>query len=543
MQHIKIFDTTLRDGQQCPGAGMTFAQNIEYAQLAAKINIDVLEAGFPSASHQDYAIVHAIARMYAEHETSPQVAALSQLRTTQVEKTIQALEPLIPSKRARLHVYLPVSPALMTASLGQQAKDKKQLLKSTAEMITLGVKAGLEVEFSPEGYSRMEENFDFVTDLITAAIEAGADIINCPDTIGGACYLQKHNYFVEHMKTHAQLMDALFPQRNICWSVHCHNDYGLALDNSMRAVFDGPATQIEGCFNGVGERAGNVALEQCLMYINTFGNTKDHEKKCFTQAHLPVIREISDFVDQHMLQRQPHWPISGTNAAKHSSGGHTNAILKNTQAYQPFDPSEVGQGISFVFGPLSGSNHAQAIIHKHGYVCDAHERHSITQWIKDYSSDRRKGLTDEEFMQAYFAYRQPIQVEHFEYTHSTGHNVFKMQCHIFGKAQEIIVRGHSDKTALTALHHSLEQQFQPFSIESYRSESKERGRNAVSYASISIACNHRFYTGTADDQNIEISALKALVDAVNQALIDVYYSQQQSPEARQQTVANAVVQE
>lgn len=523
MQHIKIFDTTLRDGQQCPGAGMTFAQNIEYAQLAAKINIDVLEAGFPSASHQDFKIVHTIASMFADNKTSPQVAALSQLRAAQVEKTIQALEPLIPSKRARLHVYLPVSPVLMTASLGPEANNKNLLLKKTAQMIKLGVNSGLEVEFSPEGYSRMADNFDFVTELIGTAIEAGASIINCPDTIGGACYLQGQNYFVEHMKTHAERMKTLFPDRDITWSVHCHNDFGLALDNSMRAVFDGPATQIEGCFNGVGERAGNVALEQCLMYIKAFGNA-DAEHSYYTQANHQVIREISDFVDQHMLQRQPHWPISGNNAAKHSSGGHTNAILKNAQAYQPFDPSDVGQSISFVFGPLSGSNHAQTIINKNGYICEPHERHTITQWIKDHSAERRKGLTDVEFMQAYFAYRQPIKVNSFEYSHGSGHNSFKMHCQLFGRPQEITVESQSERTALTALHHSLEARFQPFMIESYRSQSKERGKEATSYASISISYDNGFYTGKGADTNIEISALKALIDAVNKALIDQHYS-------------------
>ena len=537
MQQIKIFDTTLRDGQQCPGAGMTFAQNIEYAQLAAKINVDILEAGFPSASEQDFKIVHTIASMFAHKQTSPQVAALSQLRAAQVEKTIEALDPLIPSHRGRLHVYLPVSPALMTASLGASANNKKQLLKDTSEMIQLGLNAGLEIEFSPEGYSKMAENFDFVTDLIGTAIDAGASIINCPDTIGGACYLQGQNYFVEHMKTHAQLMQQQFPERDITWSVHCHNDYGLALDNSMRAVFDGPATQIEGCFNGVGERAGNVALEQCLMYIKNFGDVSGRNEKYRTQAQHHVIREISDFVDKHMLKRQAHWPISGKNAAKHSSGGHTNAILKNTQAYQPFDPSEVGQRISFVFGPLSGSNHAQAIIQQNGYVCAPDERHQITQWIKDYCSDRRKGLTDEEFMQAYFSYRQPIQVDHFEYAHSSENNVFKMQCHIFGEAEEITVKGQSDNTALTALHQSLEQRFQPFMIESYRSESKERGQDAKSHASISISYNNHFYTGKAADNNIETSALRALINAVNAALIDQYYSLDYKPQQQAAAVA------
>ncbi len=523
MKHIKIFDTTLRDGQQCPGAGMSYTKNIEYAQLASKINIDILEAGFPSASAEDYKIVNQIAKMYAQQAHSPKVAALSQLRADQVKQTIQSLAPLIPSKRAILHVYLPVAPELMKASLGSYANDKSQILRDIHDLIQMAVTAGLEVEFSPEAYSQMGENFDFTTEVISAAIAAGATTINCPDTIGRSCYLEGDDYFVNHMNQHANIMKSRFPSKEITWSVHCHNDFGLALDNSMRAVFQGPATQVEGCFNGIGERAGNVALEQCIMYLRTFGSknqTEPYQSQCQTRH----ISKISDFVNQHMLPRQPHWPISGDNAAKHSSGGHTNAILKNAHVYQPFKPSDVGQSISFVFGPLSGSNHAQSIIQKHGYVCDHDERQEIMQSIKDFHSNRRKGLTNEEFMQAYFAYRAPIKVSEINFEKINNERHFTMQANVFNEAKQIDFVCPDNDTATTALHRYLTENFAPFKIQSYRSESKEPGRHAEAYATVSIVSDHEFFQGKAHDRDIESAALKALIDAYNRLLIEQHYA-------------------
>ncbi len=521
MKHIKIFDTTLRDGQQCPGAGMSYSKNIEYAQLAAKINIDILEAGFPSASSEDFKIVNHIAQMYAKQRKSPKVAALSQLREDQVEKTIEALMPLVPSGRAILHVYLPVAPELMKASLGSYADDKKQILEDTKQMIKMAVTAGLEVEFSPEAYSQMGSNFDFTTELISTAIDAGASTINCPDTIGRAGHLQGEDYFVNHMNQHAQIMKKRFPDRDITWSVHCHNDFGLALDNSMRAVFEGPATQVEGCFNGIGERAGNVALEQCIMYIKSFSN-KDHPAA--TQCQSKYIRQVSDFVNHHMLNRQPHWPISGDNAAKHSSGGHTNAILKNAEVYQPFPPRSVGQNISFVFGPLSGSNHAQSIIKNHGYMCEPQERQQIMQYIKDYHKNRRKGLTDAEFMEAYFSYRNPIKVSNIAFENKRNKKKFSIEAEVFGDADQFEITCQNDATATTALHRYLRERFGEFHIQSYRSESKEPGRHAEAHATISIAVDDAFYQGKAHHHDIETAALMALIDAFNQHLIYENYA-------------------
>lgn len=523
-KQVYIFDTTLRDGQQCPGAGMDFANNLEYATLAAKVNIDILEAGFPSASAEDYKIVESIAKMYAQMETSPTVAALCQMREEQIITTIKSIKSLIPSKRARLHVYLPVDPELMQASLGNYANDIDQIHKDLAHFITMAVDAGCEVEFSPEGYSRMGNTFDFVTDVIDTAIQAGATIINCPDTIGGACYLQGEKFFVNKMIKHADIMRSRYPDKNIIWSAHCHNDYGLALTNTMQSIFDGPVTQIEGCFNGIGERAGNVSIEQCIMYLKAFGQNNCTGQNFHTNTHSQSIKDISDFVANHMLPRQAHWPISGENAARHSSGGHTNAILKNPQAYQPFNPHEVGQKITFVFGPLSGSNHAQSIIKEHGYVCSNEEKITITQSIKDYFSNRRKGLTDKEFMQAYFAYRSPIKVNLYKYRKRAEYTQICLECHINGQDKTISAQSKVGGTALTALHHALEDYLSPISIESFRSQSKDKGEEAISISSISISYNNELYTGIGEDIDIEVSALKALVNAVNRTIVHQNYA-------------------
>lgn len=402
MNRVEIFDTTLRDGQQSPGCGMSFEENIEYAMLAHALGVDTLEAGFPAASELDFNIVKTIATELKAIKSPMRVAGLCQLREAQVLRTIEALLPY--KENATLHYYLPVDPNLMQASLGSYANNKSALVKDVAAMGKLAADAGLKVEFSPEGYSNMGDTFDFVSDVIRAALESGVSVINCPDTIGGACEWQGERYIVNNMNRHAAMFAKEFPNKNITWSIHCHNDFGLALQNSMNAVFKGPARQIEGCINGVGERAGNTALEQCIMYIKQFGPMIDVDHPLHTQCDTTQLKAISDFVAEHMMGRQCNWPIVGLNAARHSSGGHTNAVINDPLAYQPFHPQAVGTEITMIFGPMSGGNHAKAIIEAAGHVCDDSEKAQIAQHIKNIYKDRRKGVTDEEVVLGYLDY-------------------------------------------------------------------------------------------------------------------------------------------
>lgn len=527
---IAIFDTTLRDGQQCPGAAISFEQNLEYARLAHRAGIDVLEAGFPSASKLDYDIVHTIATELAAHSDSPIVAALCQQRREQVEKTIESLSPATRGGKARLHMYLPVAPNLMEASLGDRSKDKAALVRETHELCLIASKAGMQIEFSPEGYSRVDENFDFATDLFRAAIDGGATIINCPDTIGGGCWLQGENYFVNLMNRHAKIIAREYPAREIIWSTHCHNDFGLALHNSLQAVFAGPCRQIEGCFNGIGERAGNVSLEQVILTLHQFGADADPERPFHTGVALEQIQSLSNFVATHMLPRQPHWPITGENAAKHSSGGHTNAILNNPLAYQPFDPREIGKEISFVFGPLSGGNHAKSVIEAAGYRCADAEKAAIAQYIKTFYETRRKGVTDHEVLGAYFEYRKPIAIESFDYGKRSNQSEIFLNGRFFDFSGELHESYEGRDSALATLKKAIDARFPGLQIVSYHSESATSGISATSISTIVLADESgKTFTGKGEDSDIEISAMMALIDGVNHAYIEAHFRVKHNP--------------
>ena len=519
-KQIRIFDTTLRDGQQCPGAGMSFDLNIEYALLASEVKVDVLEAGFPAASKRDFEIVRKISELLTERNAYPEVAALCQLRDEQIDITMKAISPALKNNKALLHVYVPVSPELMEASLGEKA-DKKKIVENTASFISRASKAGFIVEFSPESYSRQGENFDFVTDLIFAAVESGAKIINCPDTVGSAFSGQGAEYFVSKMNIHRDIISRKFSDRDIIWSTHCHNDYGLAVQNSINAVIDGPATQIEGCFNGVGERAGNAALESAIMILDQYGNLDTSPYSFFTNINIEKLQTISDFVKSHMLPRQPHWPITGDNASRHSSGGHTNAVLSDPLAYQPFDPRRIGNKISLVFGPLSGGNHAKSVIEERGYVCSESEKGAIAQFIKDFYSERRKGITDDELILGYIAYRSPIDVKNFDYSRTSTKVTLNLTGKVFELSGQIEQEYLGKDSALAALKRLIDQYFKADVI-SHRSESDREGIEAESISRIRIVIeteDNSQFEGIGRDSDIEISALKALVDAVNKAYV------------------------
>lgn len=519
--NIRIFDTTLRDGQQCPGAGMSFQKNLEYADLAALLRFDVVEAGFPSASKLDFKIVRTIAEKYAEMPEAPMVAGLCQLRDEQIDATIESLLPAVKARKAFLHTYVPVAPDLMAASLGEKG-DKETIKRHVYEFIKRSVDAGMVVEFSPEGYSRMEGNFDFVTDLIRAAVEAGVTVINCPDTIGGANQYEGKEYFVEKMREHAAIVAKEYPGREIIWSVHCHNDYNLAVQNSINGVVRGPARQIEGCINGIGERSGNAALESVIVILRNLP-VLEGCGKLTTRIDVSKLQEISDFVHENMLPRQPHWPVSGENAAKHSSGGHTNAILKNPLAYQPFDPRDIGKEITFLFGPMSGGNHAKSIIEEAGFICGDGEKAKIAQFIKEYYKERRKGITDGELLRGYFEYRKPIKIKKFNYSRSANKSAVQLEGRFFSEEGEIVQEHKGRDSALAALK-KLVDKYIKADIQSHKSESDSAGIDAKSVSTIVIRDENKdLFEGVGRDQDIEISAMKALIDAVNKAYVAQHF--------------------
>jgi len=300
---------------------------------------------------------------------------------------------------------------------------------------------------------------------------------------------------------------------------HNHNDFGMAVDNSMMAVFDGPCRQIECSINGVGERAGNASLEQCVMLINHFGKIRN--KNITTNIKTKKLQKVSDFVSEKMLPRQPHYPITGDNSAKHTSGGHTNAILKNPLVYQPFDPKETGKKITFVFSPLSGGNHAQAVIKEFGYKCEDKEKTSIAPFIKEFYKERRKGITDKELMYAYFMYRSPMHIETFDYSRSASSSTVFIHGTFFGKKGKIKNTHKGKDSALAALKSLIDKKMPGYTIDNYKSKSTGSSINAKSESCIKISDKkNNTFEGIGLDGDIEISAMKALIDGYNKAFVE-----------------------
>jgi 2-isopropylmalate synthase len=324
-KRILIFDTTLRDGEQCPGASMNLREKLEVARQLARLNVDIIEAGFPASSEGDFAAVQAIAR----EVKGPMIAGLARCVPKDIEAAGAAVKPA--GKRARVHVFLATSKIHREFKLG---KARDEILRLAVE----GVKQARgwvdDVEFSPEDGSRTEP--DFLVQVCKAVVAAGATTINIPDTVGWAVPEQ-------YAALIQQLHDAVpeFQRGQAIISVHCHNDLGMAVANSLAAIKAG-ARQIECTVNGIGERAGNASLEEIVMALKT---RSDVFGGAFTRVATREIVKSSRLVARMSgLLVQRNKAIVGENAFAHSSGIHQDGILKKRETYEIMDPHDVGWG-------------------------------------------------------------------------------------------------------------------------------------------------------------------------------------------------------
>jgi 2-isopropylmalate synthase len=322
---IYIFDTTLRDGEQCPGASMMLREKLEIARQLARLKVDVIEGGFPVISEGDFTAVNTIAREIK----GPTIAGLARCVPRDIEAAGKAVAPA--GKKGRIHVFLATSKLHREFKLG---KAQSQIIKLAVDGVKRARKLVADVEFSPEDASRTEP--DFLAEVCQAVVDAGATTVNIPDTVGWAVPGQ----FGELI---AHLYDAVpeFQSGKAIISVHCHNDLGMAVANSLAAVEAG-ARQIECTVNGIGERAGNAALEEVVMALKTrndvyTGYTCGVATKQIVKASKLVARMSG-------LPVQRSKAIVGENAFAHSSGIHQDGIIKKRETYEIMDPQEVGWG-------------------------------------------------------------------------------------------------------------------------------------------------------------------------------------------------------
>lgn len=324
-ERILIFDTTLRDGEQCPGASMNLQEKLAIARQLERLKVDVVEAGFPVISEGDFAAVKAI----AEELKGPIVAGLARCVAKDIDAAGAAVQPA--GRRGRIHVFLATSKIHREFKLG---KAEEEIIRLAVEGVRRAKTYVKDVEFSPEDASRTEP--DFLVKVCRAAVEAGASTVNIPDTVGWAVPIE-----FEALIRRLRSAVPEFQSGQALISVHCHNDLGLAAANSLAAIRAG-ARQVECTMNGIGERAGNAALEEIVMALNT---RKDVYRgfECGVNAK-EIVRTSRLVARMSGLNVQRSKAIVGENAFAHSSGIHQDGILKKRETYEIMDPVQVGWG-------------------------------------------------------------------------------------------------------------------------------------------------------------------------------------------------------
>jgi 2-isopropylmalate synthase len=370
-QRVFIFDTTLRDGEQSPGCSMTVPEKLRMAHKLAELGVDIMEAGFPIASEGDYEAVKAVSRALPDMR----VAALSRACRLDIERAASALEGC---RRSRIHTFIATSDIHLKFKL---KKSRQQVLEEAAKAVELARSFVEDVEFSAEDATRTDP--DYLEQVCRAVVAAGARTVNLPDTVG-------YSIPDEHAELIGRMAKAVGP--DVIISVHCHNDLGLATANSLAAVSAG-ARQIECTINGIGERAGNCALEEVVMTMTVRHDRIGYYTNIQTEHIYPASQMLASIIS---FGPQPNKALVGANAFAHEAGIHQDGYLKEKSTYEIIDPQSVGipEG-RLVLGKHSGRHALRAKCEHLGYQLNKEELDAVYQGFIAIA-DRKKGVTDQE---------------------------------------------------------------------------------------------------------------------------------------------------
>jgi 2-isopropylmalate synthase len=498
-EKIIIFDTTLRDGEQSPGASLSIAQKLEIAQQLAVLGVDVIEAGFPVSSPAQFEATTQVAKQV----TGPVIAGLARANEKDIEAAGKAITP---AKKKRIHTFIATSPIHM----------KYKLKKNSAEVLKMAVKAVKyaktftdDVEFSPEDACRSD--MSYLSEILTAVIEAGATTLNIPDTVG---YILPYEYgrIIAQLKTGVPGID------KCVISTHCHNDLGMAVANSLTGVRNG-ARQVECTVNVLGERAGNAALEEIVMAIHT---RADFFEKCAAKTNINTkeIHRTSQLVSRLTgFVIQPNKAVVGANAFAHEAGVHVDGILKERTTYEIMTPESIGLGSSrMVLGRHTG---------RHGFVdrckqlgfklTEAEIEQAYQRFLE--IADKKKEVFDED-VAAIINDEIRIVVEkiyELEYLHvvcGTG-TLPTASVKIKTKGETKQAAACGDGPVDAAYEAIREATGQSPKLESYSIRAVTGGKEALGEATVKITENGRTYIGRGVSTDIIEASAKAYIDAIN----------------------------
>jgi 2-isopropylmalate synthase len=382
MDSVRIFDTTLRDGEQSPGATMTSEEKVEVARALSRLGVDIIEAGFPAASPDDWEAVHKIATVVGTEEIKGRIPGVCGLARTTRNDIDRAWTAVQPASRPRIHTFIATSPVHRKSKL---RLNRAQVLERVREMVSYARERCEDIEFSPEDAGRTEP--EYLWEVVETAIASGATTVNIPDTVGYT-HPQEFAAIIQGIRKNVRGI------QDVIVSVHCHNDLGLGTANTLAGIQAG-ARQAEVTINGIGERAGNTALEECVMALRTRRDVYRLDTAIDTQQIAGVSRLVSHITGMAV---QPNKAIVGANAFAHEAGIHQDGMLKDEHTYEIMVPTSVGVPASrMVLGKHSGRHAFAARLAGLGYELDDETLIEVFGRFKSLA-ERKKVVTDSDLI-------------------------------------------------------------------------------------------------------------------------------------------------
>ena len=492
-----IFDTTLRDGEQSPGASMTREEKLRIARHLEKMRVDVIEAGFPAASNGDFESVRTI----AEAIQDATICGLARANEKDIARTGEAIAP---AKQGRIHTFIATSPIHMEKKLRMRPD---QVVEQAVKAIGWARQYTEDVEFSAEDAGRSE--LDFLCRIFEAVIQAGAKTINVPDTVGYNLPAQ----FAERIRT---LIERIPNSDKVVWSVHCHNDLGLAVANSLAAVLAG-ARQVECTVNGLGERAGNASLEEVVMAVRTRRDIFTCDTRIDTTQIVTASKLVSGITG---FPVQPNKAIVGANAFAHESGIHQDGVLKHRETYEIMRAEDVGWGANkLVLGKLSGRNAFRSRLQALGIEIESEAQLNVAfskfKELADkkheiFDEDLHALMSDEAITPAQEHYRLVACTIHSE----TGETPFaRLTLTLGGQETQVLAEGSGP---VDASFKAIEQAAQSgTSLLLYSVNAITTGTDAQGEVTVRLAKSGRVVNGQGADTDIIVASIKAYLNALN----------------------------
>ena len=500
-EKVIIFDTTLRDGEQSAGIGLTTQEKLEIAKQLERLGVDVVEAGFAAASPGDLEAVQKI----ASEVRTPIIASLARCYIDDVDKAWDGVKD---AARPRIHVFISSSDIHI---MSQLRKNPEEVLDTAVASVERAKTYCDDVEFSPMDATRTDP--EYLYKMLEAVIDAGATTVNIADTVG---YIIPSEFAdrIEGIKQNVPNID------KAVLSVHCHNDLGLSVANSLAAVKVG-VRQVEGCINGLGERAGNASLEEIIMAIETRNDLFDVSTNIDTTQIYRTSRLVSDITG---FPVQPNKAIVGANAFRHASGINQDGVLKDSSTYEIMDPKSIGwPSNSLVLGKLSGRAGLRARLEELGFQLNQEELNEVFEAFKDLA-DRKREVTDQDLETLLSNNRRTADVPTiYDLQHvqvSTGdHGVPTATVKIKDAEGKEITDAATGTGPVDAVYMAINRVIGVENkLTEFRVDSVTEGIDAIGDVTIRIELQGNTFVGRGSDTDIIVASAKAYMNALNRAL-------------------------